>query len=364
MTDDCCATTQSTTLATIATHDRVQSGPLVEVLYFDGCPNHEPALALVERVAAELDLHPEIRLVNVPGPDAAARLRFLGSPTVRIGGRDIEPGAEQRTDFVLSCRVFRTERGFSGEPDEQWIRDALLGERAGSSEISGRAPLAARRSHAEALAATGIPPARLGKSRSARLSPAERAFYLWILEHFATEGPPAAEAIRTKTIALGLDLVQAREKLVGEDLVHFDGSGEVMVAYPFSGRSRGHRVLIDGRRRVEAMCAIDALGIAPMLGLPVEISSRDPVSDGEVWVRLDPGEDAWWEPEQAVVLAGSARCDGPSFGGCCNVLNFFESKQNAEQYLREHEQIGGLPVSIPEASELGRKVFGDVFKEA
>jgi len=101
-----------------------------------------------------------------------------------------------------------------------------------------------------------------------------------------------------------------------------------------------------------------------MLGLPVEIRSHDPVSGGEVWVRLDPGEDAWWEPEQAVVLAGSARCDGPSFGGCCNVLNFFESKQNAEQYLREHEQISGLPVSIPEASELGRMAFGDVFKEA
>jgi len=24
--------------------------PLVEILYFDGCPNHEPALALVERL--------------------------------------------------------------------------------------------------------------------------------------------------------------------------------------------------------------------------------------------------------------------------------------------------------------------------
>src|SRR5207244_2418874 len=156
----------------------------------------------------------------------------------------------------------------------------------GSSEISAARPLEASRPFAKALAATGIPPARLGESRSARLSPAERELYLWILDRFAIEGPPAGQAIRAKAIDLGLDLARASEKLAAEDLIHFDDNGEVAVAYPFSGRPRGHRVLIDGQRSVEAMCAIDALGIAPMLGLPVEISSRDPVSGGEVWVRL------------------------------------------------------------------------------
>jgi hypothetical protein len=99
----------------------------VEILYFDGCPNHEPARALVERVAAELRVEPAIELVEVVGPDAAADLRFLGSPTVRIDGRDVEPGAEERNEFVLSCRVYHTERGLAGQPDEEWIRDALSG---------------------------------------------------------------------------------------------------------------------------------------------------------------------------------------------------------------------------------------------
>lgn len=62
----------------------VSRKPLVEVLYFDGCPNHEGALALVEEVAAELGIDPEVRLVDVPDPDAAEHLRFLGSPTVRV----------------------------------------------------------------------------------------------------------------------------------------------------------------------------------------------------------------------------------------------------------------------------------------
>ena len=99
--------------------------PLVEILYFDGCPNHEPVRALVEKVAAELRVQPEIELVHVSDADSAARLRFLGSPTVRVDGVDVEPGAETRGDFVFSCRVYRSERGFSGRPSEEWLREAL-----------------------------------------------------------------------------------------------------------------------------------------------------------------------------------------------------------------------------------------------
>ncbi len=99
--------------------------PLVELLYFDGCPNHEAAQALVERVSSELGLEPELRLVNVPDEEAARRLRFLGSPTVRVAGHDVDPEADERNDYVLSCRVYRTESGFAGQPDERWIRAAL-----------------------------------------------------------------------------------------------------------------------------------------------------------------------------------------------------------------------------------------------
>ena len=99
--------------------------PRVEILYFDGCPNYEPARALVEQVAAELGLQTEIRLVEVPDAETATRLRFLGSPSVRVDGRDVEPGADERSDFVLSCRVYRSERGLVGQPEADWIRSAL-----------------------------------------------------------------------------------------------------------------------------------------------------------------------------------------------------------------------------------------------
>ena len=98
---------------------------VVEILFFEGCPNHEAARELVDRVAGELGLRPEVRLVEVPDVETAERLRFLGSPTIRVDGRDIEPGADARTEFMLACRVYRTDGGVSGRPDERWLRDVL-----------------------------------------------------------------------------------------------------------------------------------------------------------------------------------------------------------------------------------------------
>jgi len=99
--------------------------PRVEILYFEGCPNHDPARALVERLATQLRIEPEIRLVEVADPDAAVALRFLGSPTVRVNGVDVEPGAEERRDFAFSCRIYRSEGGAAEQPQESWVRAAL-----------------------------------------------------------------------------------------------------------------------------------------------------------------------------------------------------------------------------------------------
>lgn len=99
----------------------------VELLYFDGCPNHEGTRELVRRITNELGIVPELRLVEVPDAEAAESLHFLGSPTVRVNGRDVEPGAQERDSFQHACRIYRTEDGQRGQPDERWVRDALVG---------------------------------------------------------------------------------------------------------------------------------------------------------------------------------------------------------------------------------------------
>ena len=100
--------------------------PVVELLYFAGCPNHVAAREMVASVAAESGVAPDLRLIEVEGPEAAEAFRFLGSPSIRVGGKDVEPGADERTEFQFACRIYSTNAGFSGTPDPEWVRQSLL----------------------------------------------------------------------------------------------------------------------------------------------------------------------------------------------------------------------------------------------
>ena len=99
----------------------------VEVLYFDGCPNNEGLLPRLRELLAQAGLPAEVGLRRIADDEAAQRERFLGSPTVRVNGRDIEPGAERRTDYGLSCRLYRTSDGLAGQPPDDWLYAALNG---------------------------------------------------------------------------------------------------------------------------------------------------------------------------------------------------------------------------------------------
>jgi Alkylmercury lyase len=206
-----------------------------------------------------------------------------------------------------------------------------------------------------------IPAQRWGRARLARLSDAERDLYQWILRSFADGRRPDAATARETASRLGLEPGDALAKLAREDLVHCDArTDEIVVAYPFSGRSTPHRVRIGGRREVDAMCAIDALGIPFMLGEPTEIVSRDPLTEEEVRIWVDPGGAVRWEPEAAAVLAGSDRDEGSASAVCCAFVNFFASLETAQRYLHETPAVRGDVIAIPEAVEAGRTVFGDL----
>jgi hypothetical protein len=97
---------------------------LVEILYFEGCPNHEQLLPTVQRLAERAGA--ELRQRRIETPEQAERERFLGSPTVRVNGRDIDPGATERTDYGLKCRLYRPQAlAPAPAPPEEWIRAAL-----------------------------------------------------------------------------------------------------------------------------------------------------------------------------------------------------------------------------------------------
>lgn len=94
----------------------------VDVLFFQGCPNHDATVTLVRDVVRMLGTDVEISEIEVKGQEDATRLRFLGSPTVQVDGEDIEPARRGNAEYMLSCRLY----GRSGVPSRALIEAALV----------------------------------------------------------------------------------------------------------------------------------------------------------------------------------------------------------------------------------------------
>ena len=95
----------------------------VEVLYFAGCPSYERIVPRVRELAQVAGAQVVLRAVETL--EAAQAEEFLGSPTIRVDGRDVDPTAAGRTDFGLKCRLYRDGTGHSPVPPETWIQAAL-----------------------------------------------------------------------------------------------------------------------------------------------------------------------------------------------------------------------------------------------
>ena len=96
----------------------------VEVLYFDGCPTYRAAQKTLAEVLSEKGVKAEVDLVAVNSDQEARRLRFPGSPTIRVDGRDLFP-VEEREEWRLGCRVYATSEGLRGYPTAEMVRASL-----------------------------------------------------------------------------------------------------------------------------------------------------------------------------------------------------------------------------------------------
>jgi hypothetical protein len=99
----------------------------IEVLYFDGCPTWTQAVDLVRQIVDDAGLaeSTEVHPLRVESDEEAQRLRFLGSPTIRVDGRDVDTSTKGAVDFGLQCRLYRDGDRFSGLPPAAWVRTAL-----------------------------------------------------------------------------------------------------------------------------------------------------------------------------------------------------------------------------------------------
>jgi hypothetical protein len=97
----------------------------IEVLYWDGCPSHPEALELLHSVLTERGVEASVELREVRTDQEAQALRFPGSPTIRVEGRDVDAsGADGRP--ALTCRIYHLADGRSSPiPSREQLEEAL-----------------------------------------------------------------------------------------------------------------------------------------------------------------------------------------------------------------------------------------------
>ncbi|GAA1403105.1 hypothetical protein GCM10009613_63820 [Pseudonocardia kongjuensis] len=104
----------------------MNGAPVVELLWWPGCPSHPRALELLGAEMTALGLDPAtVESRPVLTDDEAAREHFTGSPTIRVDGADIDPPPDT-TPPALTCRLYLLPDGRpSPLPDRGRIREAL-----------------------------------------------------------------------------------------------------------------------------------------------------------------------------------------------------------------------------------------------
>jgi hypothetical protein len=102
----------------------------VELLYVADCPNYQSTVAQVQDVLREQDLSPDIIQIEISDPAQAAALSFVGSPTVRVDGKDVEPDINLFPAYGVSCRTYFVDGRLEGTPRREWICNAVLASKS------------------------------------------------------------------------------------------------------------------------------------------------------------------------------------------------------------------------------------------
>ena len=195
----------------------------------------------------------------------------------------------------------------------------------------------------------------------AGIGPNEDRVWQAAVDQFVESGAgPVLDGI-TRATGLSRDEVKAAvARLAQRDVLVLDESGATIVgAYPFSVRSTGHIVRVNDRA-LNAMCAIDALGIGAMYGRDVMIDSACRHCEKGIAIATKAAGEAIAAvtPPGAVVWSGIHYADNCAANSLCRVLVFFCSDDHLEAW-RDARDPGapGYRLTIEEALEVGKAIF-------
>lgn len=265
--------------------------------------------------------------------------------------------------------IFHCRRGTRLEHDRMIEATGLLDSKMSAVELRPgvRRPdwsLVTRPAAQEAL--TGRTAARSGliEKWSTTLGKTEDFMWRSIMELFPTLGrPPQVEEIASALKMKREGLLLVLRELQQRDLLAFDeATGAITHAYPFTGSKSRHRVRL-GERTLNALCAVDALGVGAMYRQDISIESSCQFCNAEIRIvtRRKGAALGSVSPASTVVWYDVAYSGGCAATSCCPSIAFFCSDDHLQRWLaRRATPRQGYRLSPDDALEMGRALFGPV----
>ncbi|HWE93943.1 MAG TPA: alkylmercury lyase family protein [Tepidisphaeraceae bacterium] len=218
--------------------------------------------------------------------------------------------------------------------------------------------------------------ALIGRNR-ARAGPAEKWIatlptpqdLAWrtVLQLFGQFGRPPHLSEIGKEIGLGPDQIRMLvSELQAHDLLAVDhATGTIAYAYPFTGAATEHRVELHGHK-LNALCAIDALGVGGMYQTDVTVASacRFCATNIEIRTAQNGKTLSCARPDGAVVWYDLAY-NQTAATSCCPSIGFFCSDEHLQQWLAaQTTPREGCRLALDEALEVGRALFEPILATA
>jgi hypothetical protein len=98
----------------------------IELYFWAGCPSLPETEALLREVLEDAAIDAAVEPIEVRTQEEADALGFVGSPTIRIDGRDVDEEGAARSRPSLTCRIYTTEEGtVSPVPTRSQLERAL-----------------------------------------------------------------------------------------------------------------------------------------------------------------------------------------------------------------------------------------------
>lgn len=201
------------------------------------------------------------------------------------------------------------------------------------------------------------------KQRQDSLSAKRKRIHQRILRSLALEGvaPTLKQLARRVGVSDGLE--DALQSLVAQDLIVLSKSGTAVAgAYPMTTEETPHKVNISSRS-IYAMCALDAVSIAPMFDVAVTIHSVCRVTGRSIEIQQDAKGLLNAQPSREVKVG--IRWQQP--GGCaahslCTEMVFLKDSVTAGQWQNgDDENISVL--SLDEAISVGKRFFKPLLQD-